>query len=398
MAKKKVALVNVFFAPQAIGGATRVLMDNVEVLREHYGDRFDLTAFTSDAEHWEESYRMDAYYYRGIPVYRVGLKFQKGMDWTPSDERMGRLFGRFLEREKPDLVHFHCIQRLTASIVEECERRGIPFVVTLHDAWWISDYQFLVDRKGKVHPMGHPDGGGYTPPAGISMQSSQRRISYLKERLSKAAKLFSVSESFARIYRANGVENIVVTKNGISSKIPWRPKETGETPRVVCGHIGGMSEHKGFPFLREAAVAGGLKNVEFLVVDHSKESGYEAHESWGGSPVRVIGRIPQEEIVDLYSKIDVLFAPSIWPESFGLVTREAAACGCWVVAGNLGGIGEDVEEGVTGFVIEPSTRSVREVLERIDADPARYKAPAPVKKIRYVDEQVDELVEWYEKL
>ncbi len=50
------------------------------------------------------------------------------MDWRPFNPAVGDLFGRFLDRFEPDLVHFHAVQRLTASSVEETRARGIPYL------------------------------------------------------------------------------------------------------------------------------------------------------------------------------------------------------------------------------------------------------------------------------
>ena len=396
MTKQKIALVNVYFPPQSIGGATRVLADNFDILVEQYGSDFELVIFTSDSKMQDKPHTLDVYIYKGIRVYRSSILFRKNMDWHPKDDEMGKLFTKFLEFEKPDKVHFHCVQRFSASIVEATLKKNIPYFITLHDAWWISDFQFLVDAEGKVYADGHAD--PYMQinlPNSISEDASIRRKLYLKKMLAGAKNLFTVSESFKSIHEKNGVSNIVVTKNGISNGVEWKEKETSYTKRVVCGHIGGMSEHKGYDILRNAAMELDADNIEFLIADHSKEEGYESHEMWGNIPVTFIGRVKQDEVVSLYNKIDVLFAPSIWPESFGLVTREAAACGCWIVASDLGGIAEDVVEGETGFIIEPTVKELERVLREINENVEQYKSLAPVKEIRYASEQVDELVGYY---
>ncbi len=78
------------------------------------------------------------------------------------------------------------------------------------------------------------------------------------------------------------------------------------------------------------------------VVDHAHDGDYLREEVWGTTPVRIIGRVAQERICDLYADLDVLLAPSLWPESFGLVTREARTAGLWVVASDRGAIGEEI--------------------------------------------------------
>jgi len=344
----------------------------------------------------DKAHNLDSYSYHGSRVYRSSILFREHMDWHPKDNEMKTLFQKFLDFEKPDIVHFHCIQRLSGSIVEACINSKIPYFITLHDAWWISDFQFLVDEKGKVYPNGHIDPYEKTSiPNGLTREESIKRKLYLVKLLSNAKKIFSVSDSFLKIYEANGIENIITIKNGISNTIEWKAKNTDYTNKVVCGHIGGMSEHKGFNILKEAVSKMKLNNLEFLIVDHSKEEGYKSIEEWNKTKVTFIGQVKQEDIVELYGKIDVLFAPSIWPESYGLVTREASACGCWIVASNLGGIGEDVEHNKNGFVITPKTKELQIVLSIIDQDQDRFKTIAKSKEIRFSSEQVKGLVEFY---
>ncbi|MBA6144342.1 glycosyltransferase [Pseudomonas sp. p99-361] len=393
--KKKIALVNVFFPPQAIGGATRVVADNFSEFRKSYADDFDVCVFTADVE-CRPPHEMTVYSYEGCRVYRSTTLWREHMDWHPKDPEMYRLFQEFLELEKPDLIHFHCVQRLTASIVEAARDAGIPYVVTIHDAWWISDFQFLVDHNSKVYPDGHLD--PFQPielPTNMKLADSIERRRDLKELLHNASRVFTVSNAFAQIYRQNGIPQIEVIANGVSSEIMWSQKDTSHTERVVCGHIGGMAEHKGYYLLKEAVLQSQPENVELLIVDHSKEEGYEYQTLWGAVPVTFIGRVSQKGIVDLYRKIDVLFAPSMWPESFGLVTREAVASGCWVVASNMGGIGEDIVQGRNGYVIEPTQKMLVDALQHISALAGKHKAASTTEVRRTSASQADELRQIY---
>jgi len=396
--KKKIALVNVFFAPQAIGGATRVLMDNVHVLLQEHAGQYELVGFTSDHD-FQPAHSVEPYIYSGMRVYRTGIIHRVNMDWHPQDDEMRKVFTQFLDFEKPDLVHFHCIQRLTASIVEAARERGIPYVVTVHDAWWISDFQFLMDDKGHVYPQGHPDPFmPVTPPDGITLDESVNRRAYLKDLLNNASQVMAVSEAFAQLYSNNGVHNVVPNRNGISPRA-WLPKIPSANGRIRLAHIGGMSNHKGYHLFKEALNKGHYKKLEALVVDHSKPGGYERRERWGSVPVTFIGKIPQRDIDSLYARMDVLVAPSIWPESYGLVTREATAAGVWVIASNIGGIGEDVISGRTGKVISPSVDELVKEFQNIDSQDNVLEPDAEAREgIRQVREQVSELVSIYEKI
>lgn len=389
--KKKIAIVNIFYPPKALGGATRVVSDEVFNLIRKYGDEFEVVVFTADTESVNH-HAVTVYPHDGYRVYTVVVPLTVETNWHEKNEKISRIFDNFLDLEKPDLVHFHCIQALTASILERTQVRGIPNVVTAHDAWWISDHQFLIDQFGTVYPEGHPDPFERSVLRdGTTLEQSLRRKRYLKGLLNKADGVYAVSETFARIYRLNGIYNALANKNGISNELVWQKKNTQYSRKIVCGHIGGTTMHKGFDIFKTAVSALGPSNIEVVVVDHTKEAAHSTFSKWGNTPVKIIGRIDQEDIVDLYKSLDVVFAPSACAESFGLVTREAAACGCWVVGSNVGAIGEDISDH-NGFKIAPNSKEILSVLKTINKQVDKYKKTAEVKPIRYSAAQVDELV------
>ena len=60
----------------------------------------------------------------------------------------------------------------------------------------------------------------------------------------------------------------------------------------------------------------------------------------------------RQDLVGLLSSADLFLLPSA-QESFGLAALEAMACEVPVVASNVGGLPEIIEDGVTGFVCPP---------------------------------------------
>ena len=100
---------------------------------------------------------------------------------------------------------------------------------------------------------------------------------------------------------------------------------------------------------------------------------------------------------EFYAQQDVLLAPSLWPEPFGLVTREALSAGLWVLASDRGAIGEEVSHGVNGWVIDVATpRDLFEVLSEIDSNPEKYLISPPPPNLRSANEQAQELLHIYQ--
>ena len=389
-----ILIVNVFFPPQTIGGATRVVRDNVDYFIDHFGEQFDIAVFSSvDGD--LKPYQLSCYDYRGVLVTSVSSQQRKRGNWEAFDQEMGAIFSDFLERSKPDLIHFHCMQRLTAAMVSAARKQAIPYYITVHDAWWISDYQFLVDKAGKLR-LDHSALDIFKHEDKFAVEGFLR-LQKLKTELAGAKAVLSVSESFEAVYRQHGVDNVRTISNGVSH-LPIVQKTPHPDHRIRLGLIGGMQAHKGLPLVKRALLSAGFDNLHLTVVDLAESySQYARRELYGSTPVDIIGKLPQERIGELYSRLDVLLAVSIWPESYGLVSREALACGLWVIASDRGAIGADVTEGKNGFIVDVSgTAALIKVLKIIDANPELYRNPPAHKaRLRSADNQAEELAALY---
>ena len=139
--------------------------------------------------------------------------------------------------------------------------------------------------------------------------------------------------------------------------------------------MGGVTYHKEFFLLKKAILQGHFENLEVLVIDHAMKEGDKRHEQWGTVPVTIRAKLPQDQVNKLYSMIDVLIATSMWPESYGLVTREARFYGKFIVSSDLGAISDPVVPGENGFVVDvQNVDELVSVLAEIDRDAEKYKA------------------------
>jgi glycosyltransferase involved in cell wall biosynthesis len=392
--RKRVLIVNVFYPPQAIGGATRVVYDNVTELRKQFDDRFEITVLCS-LEGGQIPYNVDHYCYEGVRVFTITAPSEADIDRKASDVKMGEAFSECLDMIEPDVIHFHCIQRLTASVVEVVRRRKIPYFITAHDGWWISPNQFLVGADDEIELYDFRMENVF----GSSKNRRSRdltRMTMLRRPLTGAAKIFAVSKEFAEIYEGTGLTNVMTIENGVS-RLPECVRTASSDGRVRLAHIGGATRHKGYHLVRNALLTNSFENLRLLVIDLALPKGAIRDEVWGSTPVTISAKFDQLRIDDLYSQIDVLLAPSIWPESYGLVTREALASGCWVVASDRGAIGACVVDGVNGFRIDVSSHlGLTNALREIDRSPLRFcSPPAKMTVLRTAAEQATELANWY---
>ena len=393
--KKRVLLANVFFPPQAIGGATRVMRDQASVMLEKYAEQFDIGILCSNNE-GANPYQIEAYSWQSAPVWSIATPQREYMDWHHYDPNVAAPTDQILNAFKPDLVNFHCIQRLTATVVERVVARRIPYMVTVHDAWWISDHQFLLDHHDRLRMPWDSEvyESAYNPHSRAA--SGSRRLA-LRRHLNAAVGVLAVSESFAEIYRRAGIGNVVAVPNGLP-ELPVLEAVAPQLGYVRLGHLGGITYHKGYFLLKQALKCGHYDKLTLLALDHSMAPGEVRHEIWGATSVRIIGKVPQDQVGWLYGQIDVLCAPSLWPESYGLVTREAMAYGRWVIASNRGAIGEDVIPNKNGFIVDVSDQDdLPRILAEIHARPEKYsKRPIGRPKLRKVQQQVADIVKLYE--
>ncbi|SDW82362.1 glycosyltransferase family 4 protein [Paenibacillus sp. CF384] len=80
--------------------------------------------------------------------------------------------------------------------------------------------------------------------------------------------------------------------------------------------------------------------------------------------VQFVPYVPYSEVPSWFLAADVAVVPSGKREAFGLVNVEAMSCGLPVVATRAGGMKEIIEDGVTGYLVNPDD-VVHEMRERL---------------------------------
>lgn len=101
--------------------------------------------------------------------------------------------------------------------------------------------------------------------------------------------------------------------------------------------------------------------------------------------IKFLGNIPQDALIDLYSRCKGLIATAI-DEDFGITPIEAMASGKPVVAVNEGGFKETITSD-TGVLVEPSIDRIIEGIQQVSKNPEQYK-DACIERVKVFDVKI----------
>jgi phosphatidyl-myo-inositol alpha-mannosyltransferase len=202
------------------------------------------------------------------------------------------------------------------------------------------------------------------------MFGAKRKLNHLHVRI-------AVSEAAAwtgrRFY--GGEYRIVPNGVEVPAELEAAPRDPGAPLRLAF--VGQAVERKGLPVLLRAFEA--LREhlpVELVVVG----AGHEEVEPLlldGGEGVTVLGKVSDEDKRAALHSADLLVAPSLGGESFGMVLTEGFAAGTPVVASDIPGYRDVVRDGVDGVLFpRGDATALAETLRDLAVDRPRREAMA----------------------
>jgi phosphatidylinositol alpha-1,6-mannosyltransferase len=281
-----------------------------------------------------------------------------------------RTLHEMIRREPPDAILCPMWLPDGAACRWALGRAPIPYFVSAHGTEVFEDFATLRNSVRTVLARG-----------------LKRRV------FQQAEKVFPVSAYTGRgVLAETGAEEdrVVVVHNGVNPAIfrktsvspadeaRWRPR--GERLLLTVTRL---YPYKGVDRMLEAlpAIAQAVPGVKYLVVGEGPDlPRLEQLAARLGLQDRVsfLGRRTVAEIVSLYNLADlfVLLTREEPPdvEGFGLVFLEAAACGLPSVGGRSGGIPEAIEEGHTGWLVDPrDPRVIAATITELLGSPERLR-------------------------
>jgi len=351
----------------------------------------------------------------GVTVHRVGGIAQR-IDSLHTTERrhappipdpgtvsdLKRLIGEF----KPDIVHAH--NWLGRSFVPLKRGSGARYVVTLHDCGRTC-VQGRMMYRGETLCEGPAfsrclacAAHVYGALKGTAVYLGNASMVGSEARAVDAYVAVSGAIADANRLPASGVR-VEVIPNFVRAQ-PDAPATDDPRLGVLPGEpfilqVGDVVADKGVRVLLEAYEA--LAEKVPLVLIGRNEAGVA-----DGAPegVTVVGTWPHELVGQAWRRSLFGTMPSLCLDASPTVTLEAMAAGRPVVASALGGLVDQVDDGVTGFLVEPGdARALREAIGRLVGDAGLRDAMGRAARERFerhfaADVVIDRIEQLYTSL
>jgi glycosyltransferase involved in cell wall biosynthesis len=320
----------------------------------------------------------------------------------------------------PDLVHLHNLHggyfdpRALEGLSSE-----VPVMLTLHDAWLLSGNcaHSLGCERWKTGCGSCPDIAIYP---GLKVDSThlnwqRKKTIFEHSRVYVATPCQWLLDQVKQSILAPALIEGRVIPNGVDTSI-FHPGDQAKARQalglpkdvpILLFVANGIQKNpfKDYQTLSKAAALldeSAKSPIHLLALgDERKES---AIEHLGQVTIHYIPRVSDPHIVAQYHQAADLYLHAAKADTFPNTILEAMACGLPVIASNVGGIPEQVVDGVTGFLVplgnpDVIVSAVQSLLDNPNtAQEFSRAAVARVKQLFTQEQMVERYVQWYEQI
>ncbi len=348
----KIGIITNLYPPYQRGGAEQVVVRTVEALMDKKQDIFVITgkpvsqrmALERDTAATERVYRIsprNLYFTINDNKYPWIVR----LPWHIIDTVFSfetRKIGELLKREKPDIVITHNLKGIGMRNAHMIQKLNIPHIHVMHDLQWIYPSGLLIHGRECESVIFKPVYAIY-------------RL-FTRFALGKPDIIIFPSEYLQNKYNEFGLfKNMhsVVLPNP-APKFEVEPKESRTPGSLRLLFVGQLESHKGIKLLIKA-----FKKLDFeaylnIAGDGTRRK-YVEHEAKTNRTITDLGFVSLEQLIDCLKATDALVVPSLCYENSPTVIYEALRAGVPVIASNIGGVGELIEDGVNGYLFNPGS-------------------------------------------
>jgi glycosyltransferase involved in cell wall biosynthesis len=305
-----------------------------------------------------------------------------------------KLMELFYHEVQPDIMHIHTLMGLPLELIVFLKEKGVKIIFTSHDYYGLCMKVNFINQNGDI--CNSPNGlncAVCNKNAPSSLFLRLRNSSYLlrhKARISSRSIIksdVSITDTldfpsniestkygnlithfiemlkFVDCFHYNSSVSKEVYENYLTPKkskiipishadiLDFRTLKTFDKNHVKIGFIGSASDYKGLPMLKETLIKLQMENISNWSL-----------QVWGGGigldtecmKISYAGKYSSDEIKMVFEGIDLLIVPSVWKETFSLITLEALSFGVPVLLTSNVGAKDIVKQYDASFVVEPT--------------------------------------------
>lgn len=308
-----------------------------------------------------------------------------------------REFAALLRTEKPDLVHVHNLYPLISpSVLVASRQYGVPVVMRCANFRMVCpNYHHF--RNGAICEL-CKDGSEFWCALTNCRGNVCESIGFaLQNVFARKLRLFSRNVSYylppsafvrCRLIAAGlPADRIVVLPN----LVPIPAAAANPAAGSYVGFVGRFSPEKGLETLLAAARQADLP---LRLAGDALPMG-DTFLRTAPRQACFVGKLARDGLHEFYRHTRFLVVPSLCFESFGLAAAEAMAHGLPVIASRIGGLAEVVEDGVTGFLVEPGdVTALALAMQRLWNDPERCRQMGAAARDKALREYSSDVYYW----
>jgi glycosyltransferase involved in cell wall biosynthesis len=303
----------------------------------------------------------------------------------------GARFKKILSEHKPDVLHTHLIDGMSAVLWRKAKQSGIPVIHTAHDYHLLCPRALMLTKSLTICA---------NPQLGCRIYKKWHIHTTRDIDLFCSPSQFLINKHIESGLAAKGT---AVMRNGIVLPEKFEKRRDVASPGKFL-FAARLTIEKGCEVVLEA-----LKllpaDLDFELQVAGKGDYAEKFEALAAADKRVkyLGYISGEQKDKIFKDTDWLLIPSLWYENAPVVIVEAAAYGLGVIGSNIGAIPEFVQHEKTGLLFEPgNARSLADAIIRAANDKTILQNLSnhtrPLLDNSSVDNMVDGYLKHYEAI
>lgn len=345
----KICIINNIYPPYHRGGAEQVVVKTVEGLIAR-GHTVTLITGAPKDEVLRQSQNLTIYRLapRNIYFYPEGHRYPAivRLFWQAINIHNRRIHAqvkKILIQEQPDIVHTHNLMGLSFSLPGVIRALQLPHVHTVHDVQLVE-------------------------PSGIILKSKERDWRYngfltqwytrlVRRRMGSPNVVISPSNFLLNFYRERGFfanSTAHVLRNPLTFAIPEQGHVQKPSKPLSFVYVGQIESHKGVRFLLRAFQELSDLPARLHIIGSGSDLKELQKEAGSDNRITLYGRVSRKELARLFPDMDVTVVPSLCYENSPTVIFESFSFGIPVLASNIEGVAELIDEQVNGLTFDSS--------------------------------------------